>query len=300
MTIEPVNILLVEDNPSDVRLLQEALSEVNAPRFAIVHAGRLSDVGKRLEEGGIDVVLLDLTLPDSHGLGTLLRMQDQAPDVPIVVLTGTDDEALAMQAVQAGAQDYLVKGQVDGSLLVRSVRYAIERHHQQEELRAQSFRDELTGLYNRRGFLALARQQMRMAERTHRVLALLFADLDNLKRINDTLGHFIGDQALIETSGLLKRSYRESDVIARVGGDEFAVLVIDAQDVTPEALTDRLHRSIAARNARAGQPYDLSLSVGAVRYDSDRPCTVFDLLSRADALMYEQKRANRQRVSASP
>jgi two-component system cell cycle sensor histidine kinase/response regulator CckA len=124
----PIRILLVEDNLGDARLVKEALAEIRSTSLEFVHAIRLSDGLKKLEEGGTDVVLLDLSLPDVSGLETVRRTRLKAPTVPIVVLTGLNDEAFALKAVREGAQDYLVKGQLDGNLLLRAMRYAIERH----------------------------------------------------------------------------------------------------------------------------------------------------------------------------
>ena len=123
----PVRVLLVEDNPGDARLVQETLAQAGDGGFELTHVDRLSAALDRLEEGGIDLVLLDLVLPDSWGAATCLMTDANAPEVPIVVLTGFDDETLAIQSLREGAQDYLVKGQLDGQLLVRSMRYAVER-----------------------------------------------------------------------------------------------------------------------------------------------------------------------------
>ncbi len=132
---EATRVLLVEDNPADARLLKEMLWEIPAFRFHVIWAERLSAAMERLAEGGIDVVLLDLSLPDSRGLNALAKIQGKAPQLPILVLTGLDDEALAARAVREGAQDYLVKGQVDANLLSRAARYAIERKRAEEALR---------------------------------------------------------------------------------------------------------------------------------------------------------------------
>ena len=122
-----VRILLVEDNPGDARLIRELLRDAGSLRCEVVHEQRLSGARERCAAGGVDVVLLDLSLPDAHGLQTVAECLRFAPTLPIVVLTGLDDESVAVQAVQAGAQDYLVKGQVESTLLVRSIRYAMER-----------------------------------------------------------------------------------------------------------------------------------------------------------------------------
>jgi two-component system, sensor histidine kinase and response regulator len=128
-------VLLIEDNPVDARLVREMLSEGDGRLFAVERAERLQTGLARLAQGGIDAILLDLSLPDSQGFGTFMRVHQQAPETPVLVLTGTNDEALAMQAVHAGAQDYLVKGQVESNLLMRAIRYAIERKQAEDALR---------------------------------------------------------------------------------------------------------------------------------------------------------------------
>ena len=159
------------------------------------------------------------------------------------------------------------------------------------ELRAVSLVDELTGLYNRRGFLFLAEQQLKIADRVKRGMLLLFADLDDLKQINDAFGHREGDCALIETANILKETFREADIIARMGGDEFAIMTIEARKDSAEILTARLQENLDARNAAGKRRYRLTISVGSARYDAESPCTIDDLLVQADGLMYEQKQA---------
>jgi signal transduction histidine kinase len=128
-----VEILLVEDNPGDARLLRETLREAPSFGHVLTHVERLAEAQARLRAEGADVLLLDLSLPDAHGLDTVQRASEAAPDVPIIVLTGLDDQTVALQAVQAGAQDYLVKGQFDATLLTRSIRYAMERKRLERE-----------------------------------------------------------------------------------------------------------------------------------------------------------------------
>ncbi len=128
MTNKPIRVLLIEDNPADSRLIQEFLNGGQDVQFDLVRADRLSVGLKRLQLGGIDLVLLDLLLPDSQGLETFRQVRTHAPDVPVVIVSGVEDDALAMQAVREGAEDYLVKGNVKGHSLVRVIRYTIERH----------------------------------------------------------------------------------------------------------------------------------------------------------------------------
>ena len=169
-----------------------------------------------------------------------------------------------------------------------------ERKRLESQLRALSLRDEMTGLYNRRGFFELAEQQLKSARRTSEGLLLVFADMDHLKRINDALGHVAGDRALAETSEVLRATFRESDIIARIGGDEFAVLAADKADDHAATLVSRLEENLAARNMEPDREYDLSVSVGVVRYSPDDTGAIDDLLARADALMYEEKRRKRK------
>ena len=283
-------ILLIEDNPADVRLMQEILAEVNESSFDLECVDRLSTGLERLARGGIDVILLDLGLPDSYGLETFDKVHAQEPQIPIVIVTVLDDETFAISAVNKGAQDYLAKGDVDGKLLSRVIRYAIERHRLLGELSDLSLVDELTGLYNQRAFFTLAKEHLKLVSRTKRGIWLLFADFNGLKQINDTLGHNEGNQALIDTASVLKKAFRESDVVARIGGDEFVVLAIGAHKDSLEVLTTGLQKNLEMHNTAENRQYKLSLSVGASYYDPECPCSIDELIARADKSMYQQKR----------
>jgi diguanylate cyclase (GGDEF)-like protein/PAS domain S-box-containing protein len=159
-----------------------------------------------------------------------------------------------------------------------------------EQLQAMSLTDELTDAYNRRGFITLSEQQLKIAERTRKDMLLFFVDLDRMKQINDTLGHQEGDKALIEIATVLKKVFRESDIIGRIGGDEFAILAIDITNETEEGLMKRLHSSLDSYNTLENRKYQLSLSIGTARYDPEIPSTLDFLMAQADTLMYEEKR----------
>jgi len=182
---------------------------------------------------------------------------------------------------------------------VRKQEELIEALKQAENwLYEMSVTDELTGLYNRRGFLTLAEQQLRIAERTKRGFFLLFADLDGLKRINDRLGHTQGDAALQDMAGVLKKTFRESDIQARMGGDEFAVLALEGRREDAEILAENLRREIALHNKSQSRPYVLSASVGTVFCDPGEPSDLETLLGLVDRLMYEEKQKKHRDVSA--
>jgi diguanylate cyclase (GGDEF)-like protein/PAS domain S-box-containing protein len=170
-----------------------------------------------------------------------------------------------------------------------------ERVRMEETLRALALVDDLTGLYNRRGFFTLAEQQLKAAERAQRKMVLLFADFDRLKQINDAFGHAEGDRALIESANVLKETFRESDIIARIGGDEFVVLATETGGSPTEVLAARLQENLEARNLRRDRDYTLSLSLGLARYDPERPCSIDDLLIQADKAMYERKQVDTSR-----
>jgi diguanylate cyclase (GGDEF)-like protein/PAS domain S-box-containing protein len=171
-----------------------------------------------------------------------------------------------------------------------------ERKVFEDRLHSISFTDDLTGLLNRRGFFTFAQQQLKQANRSRKGFLFLYADLDGLKTINDTFGHQEGDLALVEATHILREVFRESDIIARLGGDEFAVLMPENSGAGDEAaIVKRLHESIAEHNAQPGRRFTLSMSAGIKQYDPANPCTLDELISRADRLMYREKKSKQAR-----
>jgi diguanylate cyclase (GGDEF)-like protein/PAS domain S-box-containing protein len=190
--------------------------------------------------------------------------------------------------VLVGASPIMVGDELIG--IVAAYTDITERVRAEEELVYIATHDSLTGVPNRLGFFTLAGQQLKMANRTKTRMLLLFADLDNLKRINDTFGHQEGDRALIEAADVLKETFRESDIMARIGGDEFVVLAVETNGDGAEILATRLRENLEARNAKGDRRYELSLSVGIARYDPEHPCSIDELVTRADRAMYKRKR----------
>jgi len=159
----------------------------------------------------------------------------------------------------------------------------------EETFRSLSLHDELTNLHNRRGFDFLADQQFKVAERTKKKMLLLFVDVDNLKWINDNLGHNVGDQALIDTADILRMHIRKADILARFGGDEFTAIISNASDSLPQMLSERLEESLRALNRDTTRRYALSFSTGFARYDPESPCSFEALMAQADKDMYGNK-----------
>ena len=296
LTTSEVTLLLIEDSPDDAALVQDVLE--NAPTFSgvIEHRSRLAEGITRLGEGGIDVVLLDFSLPDSFGIDTFRRVHHAQPEIPVIVLTSLDDDQLALQAVSEGAQDYLVKQELEQRLLTRSIRYAIERNRAEQQLLHNAFHDTLTGLPNRALFgdrldMALAGAQRQPAGR----FAVLFFDLDRFKNVNDSLGHSVGDQLLVALARRLETIVRPGDSVARIGGDEFAILVNDMHDVSHAIqVAERILAGFEAPFTIEANEVFISASIGIAVHNMNT--TDPDAMLRdADIAMYRAKAAGKGR-----
>ena len=182
--------------------------------------------------------------------------------------------------------------------LQRTVLCAVKQSLLDRELRSLALTDDLTGFYNRRAFLALATQQIRVAIRKGQGLMLFFADVDYLKEINDSCGHREGDFALVHTANALEQTFRSSDILARLGGDEFAVFALETSSQYEDVILRRLEKNLKASNAGETR-YELSLSIGAARFDPKNPVSLGELLTQADQSMYKQKK-DRSRLCATP
>ena len=293
MLQRPIKVLLVDTDPQYLEWLEAELADAHSADLSLEWVGELSHALARLNQGGIEVLLLTLELPDSRGMVTFDRAYAFAPDVPVVVLTDEPDEEAATATVQAGAQDYLVKAELQPSLLVRSIRHAIERHRLFSALRSLSLIDDLTGLYNRRGFSDLGEQYLKLARRSGRGVTMVYVDLDRFKTINDSLGHHVGDRALLKVADILRATFRRSDIIARLGGDEFGILALEAADESADTLIERLRERVDEFNRTSPEPYQLSVSIGMARQEDDPRIRLEDLVEEADSAMYREKHGKR-------
>ena len=273
--------------------LRNGLSQSLSQGLEIEAVTELSHGLARLAQGGIDAILLSLDLQDSQGMVTFDRAYAFAPDVPIIVFTHEPDEEAAGAAVQGGAQDYLVKVETTPHMLVRAVRHALERHRLFSALRSLSLIDDLTGLYNRRGFTDLGEQYLKLARRSGRGVTMVYLDLDRFKTINDSLGHHVGDRALLRVADILRATFRRSDIIARLGGDEFGVLALEAHDESSELLVQRLRERVVDFNRTSPEPFQLSVSIGMAHHDDDIRVRLEDMVAEADSAMYREKHGKR-------
>jgi diguanylate cyclase (GGDEF)-like protein len=284
-----IKVLLAEDNPIGSLFWEQILSEIQDTNIEFVHIEQVSNE-KQLGSEAPDVILLDLSLPEGGGFDVFLSVYAIYPAIPIIVVTRTDHQKLAVQFVLAGAQDCLVKSAISGFSLSRSMRYAIGRQRHLEQVHSISTIDELTGLYNRRGFLTNAGQRIKTADQTGQTLLLVFADVDGLKIINDTLGHHLGDLALMETAHILREAFPETDILGRLSGDEFVALAAAGDDINEKFMRKRFEDALFEHNAYPDRSFVLSVSLGLALYDPASPCSIGDLLANADAIMYRQKR----------
>ena len=292
-----MKLLLVEDNPADVEFLAASLRRQRASDVEMVNVQSLGSATERLGSEKFDIVLLDLHLPDASGLECIDAIQAIDNEIPIVVLSGQDDEEFAVSILNKGAQDYLVKWEGQGRTILRSVRYAIERKRSELRLNYMAQFDALTGIPNRQYFNDQLTRATARARRDGRKVTLLFLDLDEFKVVNDTLGHDAGDRLLKEVASRIQRSVRTGDVVARLGGDEFAVLL--------EGLTGPLEVETMASSLLAliSQPYhiadrqlDITTSIGITMYPNDSADTQM-LLKNADIAMYQAKENGRNNVT---
>ncbi len=225
----------------------------------------------------LDKVFQGLLRKANRELATLLRDVRDGSDSPLLDASGSQPiRDLLKRALQCAAKQYML----------------------QTELGNLALKDELTGLYNRRGFLALADRQLKLARRSGRSLLLFFIDVNGLKEINDVFGHAEGDAALKCTAEALETTFRDSDLLARFGGDEFAALAIEASGQSEAAIRDRLTEYLNSKR-RKDSNYEFSVSLGTARFDPWNSASLRELIAEADRAMYEQKRCNSRRLNAA-
>jgi diguanylate cyclase (GGDEF)-like protein len=301
---ESIALILVVEDDSTANRLDEVLSRPEGTRYRLTRVLRVEEALLKLQESHFDAMLIDLSVHEGYGLDSLMRASAAARSIPIVVLTYHRDEATAMKAARAGAQDYLTKGEVTPELLSRTLVHAIERHRILQDLtlakqrqRFLATHDTLTELPNRYWFMEQLKTALNAAQRRGTQLAVMFFDLDGFKAVNDNLGHAIGDELLTDVAKRLRKAIRKSDIIARIGGDEFlaAIQDFDAEE-TPMLVADTIRKEIEKPYHLGGNECWISASVGIAVHPQhgDSPD---QLIQRADTAMYESKSSGKNRVS---
>lgn len=306
------NILLVEDDLDFANILKIRLGKERNPSLAITISPSLERALDSLRINHYDLILLDLMLPDSSGIETFSKIKAEAKHKPVVIITGLDNDQVAIDAVRRGAEDYLVKSDISSRFLTRIIHHAIDRHRIKEKLasvtgrlRETSLRlekmaliDPLTELFNRRGLQqALTRELQLMLREGHGLLALLL-DIDNFKHINDSLGHPVGDMLLKEIAKKIKEVVRESDHVARIGGDEFILLLPKTSHGEGIHLAERIRMTIADTVIYVSDRDTLQItaSIGLTPVSSN-VTSVDELLAIANPLLRQSKQKGKNCIS---
>jgi len=288
-----MKLLLVEDNLSDAEFFAATLRRHEAAKFELTHVCTIAEGIRALGEQEFAVVLLDLNLPDASGMECVEAIQSADASIPIVVLSGQDDEEFAVSILNKGVQDYLVKWEGKGRAIFRSIRYAIERKRSELRLSYLAQYDALTGVPNRQYFQDQLKRATARARRSGTKVALFFLDLDQFKVVNDKFGHLAGDRLLREAAQRLSRAIRSGDVLARLGGDEFAVMaegMVTARET--EAIAHGLLTAIDAPFEIEGRKVVVTTSIGITLYPNDHSDTTM-LVKNADIAMYQAKEQGR-------
>ncbi|MDP3938659.1 MAG: GGDEF domain-containing response regulator [Deltaproteobacteria bacterium] len=293
MIKQRLRILLIEENALDARIAEDFLQEEAPGSYVIQRAASMSDAIVALAERPFDAALLDLTLPDSDGERTVGRIRNVDSNLPIVVLSHHDSERLTTQSLRAGAQEYLIKEHIDGRLLRRAIQYALERKRIERRIEYILSYDDLTKIWNRRTFYERAKTAIAQAKRYHRVAALLLMDLDQFKAANDLLGQAGGDELLRMVARRLTGTVRETDTLARAGGDEFAIFLTEVKKADDVSLfVRRVAASFQKPFVFEGREIFVTASFGSSLHPEDGD-NVDALLKNAELAMASAKRAGR-------
>ncbi len=307
-----IRVLYIEDNPVDAEWAQSALDQDEGKRFECEVSETLSQGLERILRGDIDIVLLDLKLPDGEGFEVFERVFLAAPRIPIILLTGVvEDEKIAHQAIEKGAQDYLRKGEIDSRALIHSIHYAIERQRNREELARVNEKlmaankrleelvliDPLTGLLNRRGLERALFRETALMKRGAPDLLMLSVDLDDFKKINDQFGHAAGDVILKEVSHKIQATIRPTDYASRIGGDEFIILLTQTQRAEALKVAERVRLAVSRTSLTLPhQEIRVTASEG-LTFLSHEMVSVDELIALGDAAVKLSKEQGKNRVS---
>jgi diguanylate cyclase (GGDEF)-like protein len=315
-------ILVVDDTYASLKLITELLlSEGYQVRPADNGGLALASTAAKAP----DLILLDIQMAGMNGFEVIqnLKKQEKSRDIPIIFLSAVTEAEQRVMGLKLGAVDFITKPFQKDELLARvKIHLELRRLYSQLELqtlelkrannrlieeiaecekseakvRELSLTDELTGLYNRRGLLVMADLAFKIADRMREKIHLIYIDVDDLKVINDTFGHAQGDQALIDVAEILKSCHRKSDVIARIGGDEFVVLTLHQADIDKFVLLARIQKTIDIHNTTPARLFHISLSIGFAQCMDGNRSTLDEYIKTADQEMYKHKLAKRQKI----
>lgn len=294
-----LKILLVEDELEEIAVFEVALAEIEDSLYTkewmqachLIPVDRVAEAEELLLREGFDIVLLDTTLPDATGLDPFLRVRNAAPEVPVIALAAKDDEPLAVSLVRQGAQDYLVKQEVDCIPLARAMRCAIERQRVRNAVRARTFVDELTGLYTWSGFHNLGERYLSLARRLRSGARLYLVDLDGLGSMRRHVGDQGADMSIILAADCLRLLFDETDLLAWHDDGRFAVLAIAEASDRRDEVAGRIERTInraCTTHARSVSVRVTTTTIGAEAQEA----TLVELIDAAEAAVCENGRSS--------
>jgi diguanylate cyclase (GGDEF)-like protein len=291
-------LLLIDDEFAMAGLLGHLVANFRRGPFVLEHAADYASGLQMLTSGDYALCLLDYQLGPRNGLDLLREAKALRCPTPVILLTGSGRQETDMAAMDSGAADYIEKVDLTLHGLERAVCYALEMAGAMAQLQEMATRDKLTGILNRREFDRRLQEEWLRTVRFERPLALVMLDLDHFKQINDTHGHPVGDEVLRHSASLLAREIRQVDCLARFGGDEFALIMVETDQLGASATANRLHALLRATPCviPANQlPIRLEISAGVATYPKNA-ATLTDLMAAADAALYAAKRQGRNRV----
>jgi diguanylate cyclase (GGDEF)-like protein len=290
-----VHVLLVEDDEDDFLILRDLLMEQDGLQKYKLDWVQTYQAGlKEIEQGNYDVYLVDHYLGDNSGLNLLKEASRAGCQAPMIIVTGRSDREIDQASLEAGAMDYLVKGRIDGQLLDRSIRYALERNRLLQQIRDLALRDELTGLYNRRELQRFLDYELIKSRRYGHPFSMMMIDIDHFKEINDRLGHRTGDVILQHLGQVMLSNTRGCDLAARYGGDEFIVVLPETTARQSWNSAERLRKVVEKQSIRvtnesgAYEQIQVTVSNGIAGFPEDAD-SVESLLDAADQALYQAK-----------
>ncbi|MBN2620590.1 diguanylate cyclase [candidate division WOR-3 bacterium] len=274
-------VLLVEDQQTSIDELSALLIEALDTRFELVSCSRLDAALEKLYSDQYSLIIADLSLPDAQGPEVYSMLNTQAPHTPIIVTAEAQDEAMAVKAVQLGAQEYIIKSTIDVPQLQCTIKYALEQKAVQEELSTLALIDKATGLYNRPSFLTLTDHYLKLADRAQKGLIFLHIRLQNFYDIESAYGTHGAEKALVDSARILKQTFRRSDIISRYTDDEFAVVALETRKDCDSAILKRLQQNLEVHNHACAEDSKLKFSIGTAYYDSQAPVSLAELVALA-------------------
>lgn len=293
-------ILLIDDDRLQYRVTEAHFRNFGADRYELEWSPTYEDGIEKLLSGDYAACLLDYQLGERDGLQLIREAMARGCRTPIVFLTAETAHRVDVEAMNAGALDYLVKGEITPRMIERSLRYALKLGETLEALRRLATRDQLTGLLNRREFDRILEEEQERAARFGHTLALVMVDIDHFKKINDTHGHPTGDAVLRETARRLATQVRSVDRVARYGGEEFGIILMQSDLAAAMDVAQRICATVAREAVVAGETLTLDVTVSAgVAVLPDHAKNAAGLVAAADKALYAAKAAGRNRAVAA-